>query len=148
MSEDLTPPPPLNAPVVEDMEKRTAQFIAMRDKIKELDDRHNETLKPLRKIQELLAGRIQAFMASNKLENLKTKAGTCYTTHRTTASLADPEAFMKYVIDHGQFELLDRRANSTAVKEFLQRNKALPPGCNLNTIETVGVRRAGSAGAE
>jgi hypothetical protein len=145
---DLAPPPPLNAPVVEDMEKRTQQFIEVRDRIKELDDKHAELMKPLRKIQEQLAGRIQAFMASNNLENLKTKSGTCYTTHRTTASLADPEAFMKYVIEHGQFDLLDRRANSTAVKDFVQRNKALPPGCNLNTIETVGVRRAGSTGAD
>lgn len=145
---DLAPPPPLNAPIVEDMEKRTEQFIAVRDRINELETAHKELMKPLKLIQERLAGRIQAFMASNNLENLKTKSGTCYTTHRTTASLGDPEAFMKYVIDHGQFDLLDRRANATAVKAFVKKNQALPPGCNLNTIETVGVRRAGSTGAE
>lgn len=145
---DLAPPPPLNAPIVEDMEKRTQQFIDVRDMINALETAHKERMKPLKLIQEQLAGRIAAFMASNSLTNLKTKSGTCYTTHRTTASLADPAAFMKYVIDHNQFDLLNRTANPTAVKAFVQRNQALPPGCNLNTIETVGVRRAGSAGAD
>lgn len=132
------------APVTDDMEKRTRQFIEVRDKIKQLDDEHNAKIKPLKEIQEILAGRIQQFMSANNLKNLKTAAGTCYTTTRVTASLADPEAFMKYVIDHAQFDLLDRRANSTAVKDFVKKNKALPPGCSLNTIETVGVRRGGS----
>lgn len=130
--------------VTEDMEKRTEQFINVRDTIKRIEDETKAKLKPLREVQEILAGRIQAFMVANKLENLKTAAGTCYTSTRVTASLADPEAFMKYVIDHAAFDLIDRRANATAVTDFVKKNKALPPGCNLNHIETVGVRRAGS----
>lgn len=135
-------------PTGEDMEKRTRQFIEVRDAIKKIEDETKQKLKPLREIQEILAGRIQAFMVANSLENLRTNAGTCYTTTRHTASLADPEAFMKYVIEHGAFDLMDRRANSTAVKDFVKKNKALPPGCNLNAIETVGVRRAGSTSDE
>lgn len=133
--------------MTDDMELRTQQFIEIRDMIKRQDDAHKEKMKPLREIQEVLAGRIQQFMAANKLSNLKTKAGTCYTTTKRTASLADPDAFMRYVIDHSAFDLMDRRANSTAVQDFVTKNKALPPGVNLNTIETVGVRRAGSTGS-
>lgn len=127
--------------MADDMELRTAQFIQTRDLIKKIEDETKEKLKPLRQIQELLAGRIQAFMVENSLVNLKTKAGTCYTTTKRTASLSDPDAFMTYVIEHNAFDLLDRRANSTAVQDFVKKFKALPPGCNLNTIETVGVRR-------
>lgn len=133
----------------EDMELRVKQFIQLRDKIKELEDAHKEKLKPLRDLQEVVAGRISAFMTANKLENLKTAAGTCYTTTKTTASLADPEAFMKYVIENNAFDLMDRRANATAVKDFVKANNGhLPPGCNLNTIETVGVRRAAGSTTE
>lgn len=128
----------------EDMEKRTRQFVEVRDRIKALEDAHKLNIKPLKEIQEVLAGRIQAFMAANNLENLRTKAGTCYTTVRHTASLSDPEAFMTYVKSHNAFDLMDRRANSTAVRDFVKQNKALPPGCNLTAIETVGVRRGGS----
>jgi hypothetical protein len=56
--------------------------------------------------------------------------------------LADPEAFMKYVIDNQAFDMLDRKANVTAVKEYVQETGALPPGVNLSSIKTIGVRRA------
>jgi len=128
----------------DDMEKRTRQFIEVRDEIKRVEDETKAKLKPLKELQEILAGRIQAFMTANNLENLKTAAGTCYVTSRTTASLADPEAFMTYVMQNQAFDLMDRRANVTAVKAFVQKHKGLPPGCNLSTIETVGVRRAGA----
>lgn len=125
----------------EDMSKRTAQYIAIRDKLKALDEAHEKVRKPLVEIQEQLSGIISAFMEANKLENLKTESGTCYTSVRYTASLADPALFMKYVIDNGQFDLIDRRANATAVKDFVKEHGNLPPGCNLNAIQSVGVRR-------
>jgi len=48
---------------------------------------------------------------------------------------------MKFVVDNNKFELLDRRANATAVKDYVAANNVLPPGCNLSAICTVGVRR-------
>jgi hypothetical protein len=48
---------------------------------------------------------------------------------------------MKYVIDNNLFDLLDRKANVTAVKDHVKEKGALPPGVNLSAIETVGVRR-------
>lgn len=129
----------------EDMELRTKQFIVVRDTIKQMDDAHKETMKPWRELQEQLTGVIQKFMSENKLENLRTSYGTCYTLTKRTASLADPEAFMKYVIANSAFDLIDRRANSTAVQAFVKEHNALPPGCNLNSIETIGVRRASGA---
>jgi hypothetical protein len=70
-----------------------------------------------------------------------TKGGTIYTSTRYTASLADPEAFMKFVIETRQFDLLDRKANSTAVKDYVGEHNVLPTGCNLTAMKTLGVRR-------
>lgn len=138
----------MNTPMTEDMRKRVLQFIQIRDKLRELEDAHKQKCKPLRDLQELVGARIQQFLSDHKLENLRTEAGTCYISTRHTASLADPEAFMTYVIDNKLYDLLDRRANSTAVKAFVEKHNALPPGCNLNAFETVGVRRAGAPEAE
>jgi len=52
---------------------------------------------------------------------------------------------MDYVTTNKLFDLLDRRANTTAVKAFVKKNNQLPPGCNLSAVETVGVRRPGAA---
>ena len=127
--------------MTEDMDKRTEQYIQVRDALKRIDEKYDAERKPLLELQEVLSGRIRAFMDANKLDNVATKHGTCYTSTRYTASLADPQQFMDFVIRTGKFELLDRRANSTAVKDYVKANNELPAGCNLNAIQTVGVRR-------
>jgi len=38
--------------------------------------------------------------------------------------------------------LLDRKANVTAVVDFIEENNAPPPGVNLNQVYVVGVRRS------
>ncbi len=124
-----------------DMEQLTKRFVELRDKIKEIEDKCKADVKTLKEYQEKVAGHIHTFLTENKLQNLKTATGTCYVKVRRTASLSDPDAFMTYVVDNQAFDLIDRRANSTAVQEFVKKFKSLPPGVNLNTIEDVGVRR-------
>lgn len=128
--------------MAQDIDKRIAQYIEVRDAIKRVDDKWEAEKKPLQEIQERLAGIIRAFMETNNItDNLKSKSGTCYLSTRYSASLADPHAFMDFVVRTGKFELLDRRANVTAVKDYVEQNNALPTGCSLNAIQTVGVRR-------
>lgn len=81
------------------------------------------------------------FLEKTGSESVRTAHGTCYASTRHTASVSDADAFMKYVLDHQAFELLDRRANSTAVKDFVKANNSLPPGVNLNAMRTIGVRK-------
>lgn len=120
-----------------------AKYIAIRDRRREIKKSFDTEDKELRDVQELLAGRLRMFMDENKLENLKTAHGTCYTTTQFSASLADPDAFMAYVVANQKFDLLDRRANATAVKAFVEVHHSPPPGCNLSAIQQVGVRRKG-----
>ena len=124
------------------VEKRVAQYVQVRDAIaaqKKLDE---EKLKPLVDLQNLLTGWLQDFMDKAGADSVKTSSGTCYSSSRYTASLADPEIFMSYVIKAQDFDLLDRKANVTAVKAYVAEHNQLPPGVNLNAIKTVGVRRA------
>jgi hypothetical protein len=132
------------APVIEntaDLDKRIGQYIAIRDLLKDYDEKAATGRKELSGTLEQLAGMIEQFMLSHNLDSMSTASGTAYTTTRTTASLADPEAFMNYVITNQKFDLLDRKANVTAVKAFVEQNETLPPGVNLASISTVGVRR-------
>ncbi len=124
------------------VDERIKQYVSVRDMIAALKERQEAELKPLLEVQEALSGWLQEFMAKNNLDNVKSaKYGTAHFTTRYTTSLADPDAFMKFVIATNSFDMLDKRANSTAVKEYVQEHNSLPPGCNLNAIKTVGVRR-------
>ena len=121
--------------------QRVEQYLEVRNKIKALDKEAEARKKPWVDIQNELADWIMNFLEKTGTTGAKTKAGTCYVSTRYQTSLADPEAFMNFVITSQNFDLLDRKANSTAVKEYVQEHSALPPGCNLSAIKSVGVRQ-------
>jgi len=81
-------------------------------------------------------------ITSDPGNSIATDAGTAYRTEKKSASLADSEAFMNYVIANQAFDLLDRKANVTAVEEHIKENDAPPPGVNFSSTFVVGVRRA------
>ncbi len=131
----------------DDLDKRTGQYVFIRDEIKKLEAKHKEELKPLKDMLLELEQKISGYLTAHNVDALKTAHGTCYRSTRWSASLADPEVFMNYVIQSERWELLDRRANVTAVKDYVASTKSLPPGCNLTSVQTLGVRRKGNGEA-
>lgn len=122
------------------VQKRIGQYIDVRNALKKMADEHDARTKGMRELQEMLTGWMQKFLETAGADSVKTKLGTVYNTTRYSASLADPEAFMKFVRDTGNFDLLDRKANVTACKEYVAEHNTLPPGVNMSAIKTVGVR--------
>lgn len=141
MDARVTNPPPPNGG---DISERIAQYVQVRARIKEIEERHEQELAKWKELQNGLAGIIQAHLTATGVDSVKTKGGTAYLSRRYTASLRDPGAFMKYVIEAQAFDLLDRKANATAVREFVKKQGELPPGCELSTIQTLGIRKAGT----
>jgi hypothetical protein len=124
-----------------DIGLRVEQYIKLRDKINEIKEHHKTELKPFVDTLEQLNGLLLQHLNDTNQDAAKTSAGTVYRSTKETASLADPEAFMEYVIQSGEFELLDRKANKTAVKAFIEENNCAPPGVNFGVSYEVGVRR-------
>lgn len=127
---------------VAQFEKRTGQYVAVRDKIREISAKHEEELQPFVDLQNMLTAWLTENLDKVGAKSVKTTQGTVYQSTRYSASLTDPKAFMDYVIANNKFDLLDRKANSTAVRDFIEQNKSEPPGVRLSALRTVGVRRA------
>jgi hypothetical protein len=117
------------------------QYVFVRDCILKMKERHETELHDLVDIQNKLTGRLQEFMDTVGVDSVKSEHGTAYSSTKFSTALADPGAFMQYVISTQKFELLDRKANVTAVKAHVQEHGDLPPGVNLSSIKTLGVRR-------
>ena len=100
-----------------DVAKRVEQYVKLRDKIKEIKDRQKNELKPFNETLEQLNALLLAHLNGLNGNSVATDAGTVYRTEKKSASLADAEAFMKYVVANGAFDLLDRKANVTAVED-------------------------------
>lgn len=131
-----------------DFDKRVAQYVALRDEIKRRDDAHKEGMKEYRETLEQLNSLLLNHINSIGGDSVRTPAGTVYRTEKRSASLADPDAFMKFVIANEAFELLDRKANTTAVSAFIAEHHSPPPGVNFSTVYVVGVRRGANNGTQ
>lgn len=124
-----------------DFNKRVEQYVRLRDEIKRRDDQHKDEMKPFREMLEKLNGLLLSHLNEVGGESVKTDAGTVYRTPKKAASIADGDAFMRFVIDNQAWDLLDRKANVTAVEGFIEENSAPPPGVNFSITNVVGVRR-------
>jgi hypothetical protein len=118
------------------------QYVRLRDKLKEADDAHKKKTAAAREYLLMLNGKLLEQLAAVGGESVKTPHGTAYQSTKRSASIADGDAFREYVINNGEFDLVDWRANANAVDDYIKEHGAVPPGVNFSTMITVGVRRA------
>lgn len=124
-----------------DFGKRVDQFVKLRDLIKQKDEEHKKSMAPLKDTLEKLSAVLLQHLNSTNGNSVSTDFGTVYRTEKKSAPLADPQAFMDYVIARQAWDLLDRKANVTAVEAFVDEHQAPPPGVNFSSTFTVGVKR-------
>jgi hypothetical protein len=125
-----------------DIATRVAQYVKLRDKIKAKEAEQKAELKPLKDTLEQLNAVLLAHLNQIGGDSVSTGGGTVYRTEKKSASLADAQAFMDYVIANQAFDLLDRKANVNAVEAHIQENDVPPPGVNFSSTFVVGVRRS------
>lgn len=124
-----------------DAEKYIGKLITLKDKIKALDDAHEEALKPYKEMRDKLERLILGYLQDSNAKNISTDVGTASVLHRKSASLEDPQAFMDYVIQNEAWDLIDRKANAKAVEDFIHSNNSPPPGVKFSQALTLGLRR-------
>lgn len=125
-----------------DASLRVEQYIKLRDMKDAIKERHKEELELVNKCMDELEVMLQSHMQQTNAQSIKTNAGTVYQTSKQSASIADKDAFWTHIVTQAAWDLLDRRANVTAVEDYINKNGTPPPGVNYNRIVTVGVRRA------
>ena len=62
-----------------------------------------------------------------------TPYGTVHTVTRYSAPLEDPQAFLDFVIETQSWGMLDKKANTTAVKDYTKEHNGPPPGVRLTS---------------
>lgn len=125
-----------------DVEKRVAQFVQLRDKIKLLTDKHDAELAPFKEAKALIEAELLEHLNSNNTKSAKTAAGTVSVSDKTSCRVEDTEAFRSFVVNNGEWDLCDMKANAPAVEKYIEEQQAPPPGVVINRFRTVGVRRA------
>ena len=118
------------------------QYVNLRYKKSQLQDRHKEQLAPY---NEALAGLESVFMTEmdkNDVDSVSARGvGTIYRSIRSNATVADFDLLKVHVLEHDAWELLQARVSAPAVEAYLEDTGELLPGVNITRIMKINVRK-------
>lgn len=135
---DQTPTP--NAGI--DVEKRVGQFVMLRDMKAALKEKHDTEMKPINDTMEMIKDELKVALNSVNADNMKTGSGTVSLNTKYSASAADIDMFWAWVVTQAAFDMLDKKPNVTAIREYVEQHGVAPPGVNFSSFQDIGVRRA------
>jgi len=124
-----------------DVELRVGQYIKLRDLKAEVEEKHENELKPIKETMAMIEDELMQALHSVNVTNMKTENGTVSINTKVSASSADIDAFWTWVITQGAFDMLDKKPNVTAITEYVKQHGVAPPGVNYSTFQKIGVRR-------
>lgn len=126
----------------------TAKYVELRDRKAEIEKKAEAEKKSLTKIMDAIEGKIKEIMHEQGSTSVKTPHGTAYIAYRESATVADWEAVLDYIVKAERWDLLERRVSKSAVKLIMEEDKdgnytnPPPPGVNFLRFETINVRRS------
>jgi len=118
-------------------------LLEIRTEIERLDLEYERKIKPLREMQERVEAKAMAFLDANGMSNCKTEPniGTLFLKHGVSVRVGDGAAFMDYIIQHAEYELLEARAHKTACREWVEEHGEPPPGVIMQPYREIQVRK-------
>ena len=118
-------------------------YIQLRDKKAQMKSDFDASVAPINDKMEKLEAKLLDVFNKTGMDSVKTEHGTAYTAVRTTASVADRDAFMEFVKANEEWSLIEVRAAKTAIEQFRDNNdNELPPGINIRSERVVNIRRS------
>lgn len=124
------------------LDEAVAKFIQLRDERDALKKRHSAELEGITAKMERIETAIMRLFQKTGQKSAKTTAGTPYLQTRVSASVADRDAFLKFVRENDAYEFLENRVNKTAVQQFMEEREEVPPGVKVTTMQVLNVTRS------
>ncbi len=124
------------------MDKMIAKYVGLRDKKAALAKQHAEQLAPFNQTLEILEAWMLEDLQASGSESMRTENGTAYKSKRTSATVEEWAAVLKFIQDNNAWDLLERRVSKTAVQAVIDDTQQPVPGVKVTTEVTVNVRRA------
>ena len=118
------------------------EYIVLRDAKKQADETYAEFIKThystrMDELENILLDKLNQL----GVDSLAGQSGTVYKKLSTSVTIADAREFRRHVIGDEDWDLLDWRANKTAINDRIDQGQELPPGVNRTTFYSVGIRR-------
>jgi hypothetical protein len=119
------------------------KYIKLRDKKAQLEADHKLKMANIDDMLDKVEAVLLQQFEEIGVDSVKTKAGTAFATVRTSATVADWDAFFgEFILPNKAWEFLERRCSKTAVEQYRSANEEIPPGINYAETRVINIRRA------
>ena len=123
-------------------EKMTSAFIKIRTERSALSAKFKTEDDKLVRQQDILKRALLDYCENHGLESVRTSAGLFFRSSKTKYWTSDWEAMHKFIMEHKVPEFLDKRLNTTNIKQFLEENpNTIPDGLKIDKEFVISVRK-------
>lgn len=116
------------------------KYIDLRDENKRLADEAEKKIAENKAVMEKLGIWIELKAQQDGLDKVPTKYGTVFWTEGARCNVVNSEAFFDFVKENEAWELMEKRASKTGVRDYIGTNKQVPPGVDYTTFRQINVR--------
>lgn len=120
------------------------QVIAARLKLRRykdmLETKHSAEIKPITEQIDKIDNWLQSELQKRGLQNFSSVSGTAFLKTKTDSTSHDWDATLKWIIETGAYEFLEKRVSKTAITDYMEQHGEAPPGISVTRYTSVGVR--------
>lgn len=117
-----------------------AAYIKLRRGKEEIKARHKEELAPINDQMQKLENWLHRELLAQGVDSFKTKMGTAFVQKNTSVTVAEWDVTLPFIQEHELWDMLEARVSKSAVQDYIESTKEVPPGVNVRVEEVVRVR--------
>lgn len=118
----------------------TEAYIKLRNKKKQIEERHKQELRPINEAMERLELIAMQFLQANQLQSISSNGATCFIVNRRSYKIEDRDEFRSWCESNGRTDFFEARPAKAAIDEYVEAGNPLPPGLNVSSDVTVQFR--------
>jgi hypothetical protein len=118
-----------------------AAYMTLRSKKDAIEGEVKTKVADIKAKMEKLESWIKTQADAQGVTSFKTKHGTAFLTTTDYANVGDWDAVLEFIKTNDAFEMLEKRVSKTAVRNYVENDKFVPPGVNYGTKLEVNVRK-------
>lgn len=117
-----------------------ARYLELRTECKKIDERAKKEIGVRKREMASIEATMTEAAQTAGLESIPTRLGTAYWSTHYNCTIAAPADFWNFVQEQQAWHLIDKRANKTGVREFVDAHGQPPPGVNFSGYRVFNVR--------
>jgi len=116
-------------------------YMKLRSKKEAIDAEAKAKVKGIKENMTKLEAWLKEKADADGVTSFKTNHGTAFLTTNDYARVADWDAMLGFIQENEAYDLFEKRVSKTAVRGYIDMNKAVPAGVTYGTKIDVNVRK-------